>query len=78
MITQNEIPNEKRKFPSFALKHDQGRMQSRIMDYIFMVINLNKNIHVFGKSMTIIWKTILKDIDGCVRSHPLQAEPFRH
>lgn len=26
-ITQNEIPNEKRKFPSFALKHDQGRMQ---------------------------------------------------
>lgn len=42
-----------------------------------MVINLNKNIHGFGKSMTISWKTALKDIDGCVRS-TLQAKPFRH
>lgn len=70
-ITQNEIPNEKRKCPSFALTHEQGRMQSGIMDYIFMVINLNKNIQGFGKSVTISWRTDPKDMDGCMRSHPL-------
>ena len=35
-------------------------------------------IDLIGISKEYDGTTVLKDINGCVRSHPLQAEPFRH
>lgn len=76
-ITQNEIPNKKRKFLLLLLNMIREGC-TRNHGLYFMVINLNKNIHGFGKSMTISWKTAPQGHRWMREIPPTPGQAFRH